>query len=61
MYTFNSSLPAMSAPPYSSVVRITGAANGLGRTISLEVAKLKYNIAAWDIDEVGHVDLFCQK
>ena len=39
--------------PYSSVVLVTGAANGLGRAIVMEVAKLRYNIAAWDIDEVS--------
>ena len=35
------------------LVLVTGAANGIGRHIVLEVAKLKrFNIAAWDIDPV---------
>jgi len=41
----------MSSKP--GVVLVTGAANGIGRDICIELAKLKYNIAAWDIDEPG--------
>jgi len=41
----------MSSEP--QIVLVTGAANGIGRSICIELAKLKYNIAAWDIDEPG--------
>jgi len=35
------------------LVLITGAANGIGRSISLAVGKHNFNIAAWDVDKVG--------
>jgi len=35
------------------LVLITGAANGIGRSISLAVGKHNFNIAAWDVDKAG--------
>ena len=49
---FISSVSKMSSTPNTSVVLVTGAANGIGRSVVMELAKLKYNIAAWDVDEV---------
>ena len=40
----------MSSP---QLVLITGAANGIGRSIAVAVGKLNFNIAAWDIDKVN--------
>jgi len=40
----------MSSP---QLVLITGAANGIGRSIAVAVGKLNFNIAAWDIDKAG--------
>ena len=50
----------MCSKPSSSVVLVTGAANGIGRSVAMELAKLKTKdtIAAWDIDEVGPLILF---
>ena len=50
-----SAVRQMSSKPSSPVVLVTGAANGIGRSVVMELAKLKTKntIAAWDIDEVG--------
>ena len=44
---------AMSSSTQTQLVLVTGAANGIGKAIVTELARLKYNIAAWDVDQVG--------
>ena len=43
----------MSSSTHTQLVLVTGAANGIGKAIVTELASLKYNIAAWDVDQVG--------
>ena len=43
----------MSSSTQTQLVLVTGAANGIGKAIVTELARLKYNIAAWDVDQVG--------
>lgn len=44
----------MSSPPaHPQLVLVTGAANGIGKAIVTELARLNYNIAAWDLDRAS--------
>jgi len=43
----------MAAQGTTAVVLVTGAANGIGRAVAVELAKLKFSVAAWDVDQDG--------
>ena len=38
---------------------MTGGANGIGASCARHLAKLQYNITAWDVDEVSIGDAVC--
>ena len=44
---------SMSSSAHTQLVLVTGAANGIGKAMVTELARLQYNIAAWDVDQVG--------